>query len=138
MIRGANDVDEFAAMMNATGREAHIEQLSLEPFRADVWLADFGALHVSFCQFGGPMHHPGVKCQHFLHFDTLLAVGPGPNRIHGHAADGQQLFSFDPQRASDTILSAGSLIGNVLVSQDVFFATCQAMRRDDQIGRAHV
>jgi hypothetical protein len=94
-------------------------------------LADFGALHVSFCQFGGSMHHTGVKRQHFLHFDTLLAVGPGPNRIHGHAVDGQQLFSFDPQRASDTILSAGSLIGDVLVSQDVFFATCQAMRRDD-------
>jgi AraC family ethanolamine operon transcriptional activator len=125
------DIDEFAAMMNATGREANIDPLRLGPFCADVWLADFGTLHVSFCQFGGPMHHTGVKRQQFLHFDTLLAVGPGPNRIHGHEVGSQQLFSFDPQRASDTILSAGTLIGDVLVSQDVFFATCQAMRRDD-------
>jgi hypothetical protein len=32
MMHGANDVDEFAAMMNGTGREAHIEPLSLNPF----------------------------------------------------------------------------------------------------------
>jgi AraC family ethanolamine operon transcriptional activator len=77
------------------------------------------------------MYHTGHKRRGFIHFDTLLATGTGPNQIHGHAVETDNLFSFDPDRASDTVLAAGSLIGDILVEAELFFATCQAMRRDD-------
>lgn len=131
VARSFYDVDEFAEFMNSTGRQAQIDQISLDSFCTDVWLIDFGNLQVGFGKFGCPMHHIGERRKGFIHFDVLLEAGSGPNRIHGHPVGTDHIFSFNFQRGSDTVLSSGTLIADVLVEQDLFAGTCHALRRED-------
>ncbi len=125
------DVDAWSEFVNTTGRQVQIDQLSLGSFHADVWFADFGNLQVGFAKYGCPMFQVGDRRKHFIHFDVLLAVGPGANHVHGTPIDTNHLFSFDPQQGSKLVLSPGTLIGDILVRQDLFTATCDAMCRND-------
>ena len=131
VTRSFCDVDDWTEFLKTTGRQIRVDQLSLHPFRTDAWLLDFGNLLVGFAKYGCPMHQVGERRRHFIHFDVLLEVGPGANHVCGSPIHTDHLFSFDFQRSSDTVLASGTLIGDVLVEQDLFTATCHAMRRDD-------
>jgi AraC family ethanolamine operon transcriptional activator len=128
--RTFTDIEQAEALMNRK-RPAKITPLSLASFRAHVDQADFGELLLFFADVSSPIHRTGARRAGFIQFGTALATTQEAIFNHGQPITTDTLHSFDRSRDTDMVIRAHILISDVHIQQDLFEATCQAMRRDD-------
>lgn len=50
---------------------------------------------------------------------------------HGQVIDINTINSFSPKRGANSIIPRNSLLGDIHIEQNLFFSTCQSMRRED-------
>lgn len=125
------DADE-ATQVLSTHRDIWVKPVSLEPFQASIYQADFGDdLTIIFAEVSSPVHVTGDRRTGFVHFGSFLQLGSQPTYVHQHPVDLHTLCGFDASRNTDGIYSANLVLAEIQVRQDLLESTLVAMQRDD-------
>ena len=128
--RTFTDIDEVASMMSLH-RPTQLNPLSLDPFCVNITQADFGPLLFFFADLKTPVHHTGERRRGFIQFATTQGTMPPLGFVQKQPLDTNTLASFDQSRETNSIWRANVQVFDIHIQQDLFAATCQAMRRDD-------